>query len=61
MAKSKPIWLDDIKCKGNERKITECYFGQRVGGKGRNCNHEEDVFIECKDKLKNDGTLTMID
>lgn len=48
---SMTIWIDDVMCKGWESRIDQCYFGQLVGGKGRNCNHEEDVFIKCATPL----------
>ncbi|KAL5012866.1 hypothetical protein ScPMuIL_011417 [Solemya velum] len=38
------IWLDDVRCYGNETSLTQCVtsrFGQN------NCNHREDVGVSC--------------
>ncbi|XP_046846617.1 scavenger receptor cysteine-rich type 1 protein M160-like isoform X2 [Xenia sp. Carnegie-2017] len=38
------IWLDDVKCTGNELYLSSCshrYFG------GHNCNHSEDAGVKC--------------
>ncbi|XP_026206046.1 uromodulin-like [Anabas testudineus] len=43
---SGPIWLDDVKCTGNELAITDCVhrdFGIH------NCNHKEDAGVTCRD------------
>ena len=45
---SGPIWLDDVKCVGNERFITEC---QRGGWGDHNCRHYEDASVICSRKL----------
>ena len=44
------IWMDDVICNGDESRLDECYKGQRVGGRGNNCDHEEDLYIECGEK-----------
>ncbi|XP_052281797.1 coadhesin-like isoform X3 [Dreissena polymorpha] len=41
-----PIWLDDVKCTGNENSLLECIH-QPIGT--HNCNHDEDVGISCGD------------
>ncbi|XP_039925998.1 macrophage receptor MARCO [Hirundo rustica] len=38
------IWLDDVNCKGTEITITDC--NKRDWG-AHNCNHSEDVGVEC--------------
>ena len=48
------IWMDDMICKGHESRLDECYKGQRVGGRGNNCDHEEDLYIECGEKQEAD-------
>jgi hypothetical protein len=48
------IWMDDMICNGYESRLDECYKGQRVGGRGNNCDHEEDLYIECGEKQKAD-------
>lgn len=41
---SGPIWLDDVKCKGSETSIEKC--SHRPWG-SHNCNHGDDVSINC--------------
>ena len=40
-----PIWLDDVRCTGNERSLAECpHRGWNVH---KNCRHADDVSIMC--------------
>jgi hypothetical protein len=51
----RPIWMDDLSCKGNENALSRCRFeewGQH------NCNHDEDVGVYCKRDVYSDSTLT---
>jgi len=41
-----PIWLDDVRCSGAERDISEC---SHSGWAVHNCQHREDVAISCVD------------
>ncbi|XP_077077582.1 macrophage receptor with collagenous structure [Siphateles boraxobius] len=38
------IWLDELRCTGNERNIFDCPHG---GIEAHNCNHGEDVGVNC--------------
>lgn len=38
------IWLDNLKCTGNEPKLGDCGHG---GWGVENCRHTEDVRVEC--------------
>ncbi|XP_052763243.1 scavenger receptor cysteine-rich type 1 protein M160-like [Mya arenaria] len=39
------IWLDDIKCFGNETDISDCQHSE--WGKS-DCNHDEDISVDCQ-------------
>jgi len=43
-ASNRTIWLDDIRCDGKERHISECSHG---GWGIHNCGHDEDVAVSC--------------
>ncbi|XP_054636417.1 uromodulin-like [Dunckerocampus dactyliophorus] len=40
-----PIWLDNVRCTGNESKLSECTH-QGIGS--HNCNHYEDAGVVCE-------------
>ena len=44
-----PIWLDDLKCTGNETSIDGC--PHRAYG-SNNCRHAEDVGVVCTDSKR---------
>jgi hypothetical protein len=38
------IWMDDVKCIGNETDIITC---PHYGPRDQNCGHDEDVGVIC--------------
>ena len=38
-----PIYLDDVECRGNESRLTDCAYTRQ-----HNCAHSEDVGIQCR-------------
>ena len=44
---SGPIWLDDVRCTGEEESILEC---PHAGWGQENCHHGEDAGVECSCK-----------
>ena len=38
------IWITDVRCKGDERSLTECVHGK--WGEN-NCDHDEDAGVVC--------------
>ena len=47
---SGPIWLDNLRCTGNEDSLVECSYSDWGV---HNCDHDEDVSIVCGNGLYN--------
>ena len=43
------IWLDDVRCAGFERSLTDCASS---GWDNHNCGHSEDASVVCLEKSK---------
>ena len=50
------IWLDDVRCRGNETSLEQCP-SRAIGS--HNCFHFEDVGVECTRKYKFIVLITM--
>ncbi|ESO89536.1 hypothetical protein LOTGIDRAFT_125182, partial [Lottia gigantea] len=42
-----PIWLDDLRCNGEEKYLTDCL---NAGWGEHNCRHQHDVSVICTGK-----------
>ena len=50
------IWLDDVKCLGNELSIEDCPHN---GWLNENCRHSEDASVICGNDSADTGTTNM--
>ena len=50
---SRPIWLDNVRCSGNESRLASC---SRSSYGAHNCDHSKDVAIYCYTSGSNTGS-----
>ena len=54
---SGPIWMYQVNCTGNEKKLTDCKF---PGWGCKDCSHDDDVAVKCFSKKMEDGERLII-
>jgi len=42
-----PIYLDNLRCTGQESSLLDCWYNQNEIGNIRSCSHSEDAGVRC--------------
>ena len=50
------IWLDDVRCQGNEADLDDC---SHSAWGIHNCGHNEDVSIDCNDDSQSPNGISL--
>lgn len=58
-ASSGPIFLDELRCTGNELSVLDCPIGISEVGL-TNCDHSQDVWVKCRGRSNHCSSCVVV-